>query len=137
MALNPHFGTTERNVALDGIDTGLGTSAIFVLYSGGQPADVTTTISAGNASVAVLEFSTTAFVAAAAGAMTANAIADDASALGGTAAWFRLRTNGTAGASAIADGEIGTAGADLNLNAVTVATGATVSITAFTITMAA
>jgi hypothetical protein len=137
MANNPHFGTTERNLALDGIDTGLGTSAIFVLYAGGQPADVTTTISAGNVSVAVLEFSTTAFGAAAAGSMTANAISDDTSALGGTAAWFRLRTNATAGGSAIADGEIGTSGSDLNLNAVTIATGATVSITAFTITMAA
>jgi hypothetical protein len=137
MALNPHFNATVRNAALDGIDTDLGTSAVFILYAGGQPANADTTISAGNVSVAVLEFSTTAFGAAAAGSMTANAIADDTSALGGTAAWFRLRVNATAGTTAVADGEVGTAGADLNLNAVTIATGATVSITSFTITMAA
>ena len=121
MANNPHFGALERDAALDLIDDGLGTSAVFILYAGGQPANADVTISAGNVSAAVLEFSTAAFAAATAGSMTANAIADDTSALGGTVAWFRLRVNGTAGTTAIADGEVGTSGSDLDLNAVTIA----------------
>lgn len=120
---------------MNSITSNLGTSAIFRLYAGGQPADVSSATTAGNTVVASLAFpSTNAFGTAAAGIMTANAIADDTSAGGGTAAWFTLAKSTGA---RVADGSVGTSGADLNLNSVTVGTGATVSITAFTVTAAA
>lgn len=135
MALNPHFLTSSRNAWLNQITTDLGTSALFRIYAGVQPADTSAAVTAANVVIASLTFPTTnAFGAAAAGTMTANAIGNDASAVGGTAAWFSLvKSTGTR----CADGSVGTSGADLNLNSTTIATGAIVSISAFTITSAA
>jgi hypothetical protein len=135
LALNPHFLTATRNTMLNDITTSIGTSAIFNIYAGVQPADVSSATTALNVIISQLTFPTTnAFAAAAAGSMTANAIASDTSAVGGTAAWFSITKNTGA---RVADGSVGTSGADLNLNSVTITTGATVAITAFTVTMAA
>jgi hypothetical protein len=135
LANNPHFLTATRNTMLNDITTSIGTSAIFNIYAGVQPADVSSATTALNVIISQLTFPTTnAFAAAAAGSMTANAIASDTSAVGGTAAWFSITKNTGA---RVADGSVGTSGADLNLNSVTITTGATVAITAFTVTMAA
>lgn len=135
MANNPHFLLALRNTILNSVTTSLGTSALFNIYAGVQPADASAATTAANAVVAALTFPTTnAFGAAAAGVMTNNTITSDSSAAGGTAAWFSFtRNTGTR----IVDGSVGTSGADLNLNSVTVTTGATVAVSAFTITFAA
>lgn len=135
MANNPHFLATTRNAWLNQITTDLGTAAIWRIYAGVQPADVSSAITAANVVVASCPgASTNAFAAAAAGSMTANAISNDTNATGGTAAWFSIvKSTGLR----VADGSIGTSGADLNLNSVTIATGATLSITAFSIISAA
>ena len=135
MALNPHFLLATRNTMLDVITTQLSTSALFNIYAGVQPADASAAVTAANVVVATPTFPTTnAFGAAAAGVITANTITSDSSAVGGTAAWFALcKSTGLR----IADGSVGTSGADLNLNSVTITTGASVAITAFTITLAA
>ena len=132
MALNPKFRLAARNAALDVVDTEVGTTAVFVLYAGVQPADTSAATTAANVSVANLTMtSTSAFGAAAAGVMTANAIANDTSAAGGSANWFSIeKVTG----QRVIDGEVGTAGSDLNLNSQAVTTGATVSISAFTVT---
>ncbi len=135
MALNPHFLTTVRNVILNDITAYTTTSAVFVIYAGVQPADVSSATTAANTVVASLAFpSTMAFGAAAAGVLTANTITSDSSAAGGTAAWFSIQR--ATGQRAI-DGSVGTSGADLNLNSTTITTGATVAISAFTVTFAA
>jgi hypothetical protein len=135
MALNPHFGVTPRNDALDAIDAYLGTSALFTIYAGTQPADVSSAITAANTIVASLTFpATQGFGAAASGVLTANTITGDTSAAGGSANWFSIRRSTGA---RVADGSIGTSGSDLNLNSQAVSTGAAVSISAFTITIAA
>ena len=135
MALNPHFKLAARNTALDAVDASCGISCVFVLYAGVQPADVSAALTAANVSVAALAMSATAaFVTAAAGIMTANTISDDTSAAGGSANFFSIETS--AGVRVI-DGEVGTSGADLNLNSQTITTGATVAISAFTVTFAA
>jgi hypothetical protein len=135
MALNPHFRESLRNTALDTVTTALSTSAIFVLYAGAQPANTDAAVTAANTVVASLAFpSTNAFAAAVSGVLTANTITQDASAAGGTAAWFSLQK---ATGLRIADGSVGTSGADLNLNAVAITTGAAVSVTSFTVTFAA
>jgi hypothetical protein len=74
------------------------------------------------------------FAPAASGAvLTLNAITQDASAdATGTATWFRLvKSDGT---THVLDGDVGTSGSDLNLNSTSITSGATVSVTSFTIT---
>ena len=85
-----------------------------------------------------LTFSNPAFTAATdgtpGGLLTASAITDDSSAdATGTAGYFRILT-GTA-ATVVADGEIGTSGADLNLNSVAITSGSAIAITSMTVTM--
>ena len=135
MAANPHFKLTYRNKALDDFTTSLGTSAVFVIYAGVQPADVSSATTAANTVVASLAFpATNAFGAASGGVITANTITSDSTSAGGTAAWGSFLTNtGTR----VHDFSVGTSGADLNLNSTTVSTGATTSVSSFTITFAA
>ncbi len=135
MALNPHFLLATRNAMLDRITTDIGTSAVMNIYAGVQPADTSAATTAANVVVATPTFpSTNAFGAAAAGVITANTITSDASAAGGTAAWFAIcKSTGLR----VVDGSVGTATSDLILNSVTISTGAAVAITAFTITLAA
>lgn len=138
MALNPHFLLTTRNAWLNQINTDLGgatAAAIFRIYAGVQPADVSSAITAANVVIASLPAATTnCFGVAAAGVMTANAITNDAAAVGGTAAWFSIvKSTGLR----VVDGSVGTSGADLNLNSTTITTNAVVSISPFTITSAA
>ena len=119
---------------LNTLNTSVSASGIFVIYAGTQPADVSSALTGANTTVAYLQMSATAFTAAAAGVATANSISDDTSAIGGTAGFFSIiKSTG----ARVADGSVGTSGADLNLNSTTITTGATVSITSFTVTIAA
>lgn len=52
----------------------------------------------------------------------------------GTAAWFRILTSADV---AVADGAVGTSGAELNLNTLTISVGVSVEITSGTITVPA
>ena len=102
------------------------------IFDGSRPATADTAVS-GQTLLAELRFNATAFGAAVAGVATANAITQDSSAdATGTATWFRaLKSNGT---SPIFDGEVGTSGADLNLNTVEIVASAVVSVTGMTYT---
>lgn len=85
----------------------------------------------GNVEVATLTFSNTAFGAASGGTATANAITEDASATGGTIAKARLKN--AAGTDKIICSVTATGGGgDIELNAVGVSAGQTVSITSLT-----
>jgi hypothetical protein len=138
MANNPHFGLGARNAMLNVITACLGNSALFIIYSGAQPADASAAVTAGNVSVARLAFTeSSAFAAATAGAITANSITSDSGAAGGSANWFSLEPSSGDGTGRKADGEVGTSSSDLNLNSQTITTGATVSVTGFQITLAA
>lgn len=124
------YVTTLRNNQLDEItalvDAGAGAGTL-TLYSGTRPA----TGGAVTTEVATLTFSDPAFPAASGGSVSASAITDDASATGGTATWFRVADSTGA---AVMDGDVGTSGADLNLNSTTIAAASTVSVSSFTIT---
>lgn len=135
MATNPHFSLAGRNSALDVFTTSLGTSALLQIYAGNQPADVSSAVTAANVVLASLTFPTTnAFAAASGGVLTANAIGSAAAGTGGTAVWFSIvKSTG----ARVMDGSVGTSGADLNLNSTTIATGATVAVSSFTVTFAA
>lgn len=135
MAANPHVLEAARNTALDTITTTIGTSAVFVIYAGVQPANANAATTAANTVVASLAFpSTNAFAACVSGTLTANTITADATAAGGTAAWFSIQK---ATGLRVLDGSVGTAAADLILNAVTVATNANVAVSTFTVSIAA
>lgn len=105
------------------------------IYTGAQPADPDTT--ASGTLLATLTLGSPAFGNAADAApgatATANSITGDSSAdATGTAGWFRALTSG---AAAVIDGECGTSGADMNLNSVSIVSGASVDITSWTVTM--
>jgi hypothetical protein len=135
VANNPHVLEAARNTALDTITTTISTSAVFVMYAGTQPANVNAATTAANTVCASLAFpSTNAFGAAASGVLTANTITADATAAGGTVAWFSVQK---ATGLRVLDGSAGTASADLILNAVTITTNANVAVSTFTVTIAA
>lgn len=104
------------------------------IYDGTRPTDADTAVGA-QVLLAELRFAATASGAASAGVITFSAITSDSSANAtGTATWFRaLKSDGT---TAIFDGTVGTASSDLNLNTVSIVSGAAVAISSFTYTEA-
>lgn len=114
--------TAVRNAiadaVVDSIDTGGAGSLIFQ--------------TSGDAEVATLTFSATAFGAASSGTATAAAITSDTDATGGTVAKFKIQ-NGSAADAGFA-GAVGTSGSDINLSSLTVGAGDTVSISSLTYT---
>jgi len=134
MANNPQFYDATVEAAVNAA-TALLNSGFLNIYSGSQPAlDAALT----GTRLAHLTFGATAFggATAAGGTVTAtaNAISSDTSAVAGTAGYFALlKSDGT---TVVATGSVGTSGADLNLNSLTISGGATVSCSSFTITEA-
>ncbi len=123
------------NAVVDLLDAGAG-AALLRIYDGTQPTNPDVAITT-EVLLAELTYSDPAFGAAAdatpGGRATASAITDDSSANAtGTASWFRtVDSNGLA----VIDGSVGTSGADLNLNTVSITSGATVSVSSHTVTM--
>ena len=118
------------NAGVNAEGNALGTllnSGFIRIYDGVQPATADTALS-GQTEVAELTFGGTAFQGASGGVIVANAITKDSAAVGGTAAWFRCVTSG---GTAVFDGSVGTASADLILNSTTIGAGAEVSCSSF------
>lgn len=120
--------TTLRNAMLDAITTFAGASCKLSIYSGTRPA----TGGAATTQLAQLTCNATFAPASSGGVLTLNSITSAAAGATGTATWFRLfKSDGT---TIIMDGDVGTSGADLNLNSTAISSGATVSVTSATIT---
>src|SRR6185436_8628008 len=122
--------------ACNAITALIGSGAKLRIYSGTQPVNADTGLS-GNTLLAELALSATPFGAAVdntdKATATANAVTADSSAdAAGTATWFRVVTSG---GTTIWDGSVGTTGADMNLNSVSITLGANVSISGWTFTM--
>ena len=107
-------------------------SGTLKIYTGSQPSldgSLTGTL------LATLTFGSTAFATATASAgtvtATANAIGSASASNTGTAGYFALVTSGSA---TVLTGTVGTSGADLNFNSLSIVSGATVSCSSFTIT---
>jgi hypothetical protein len=120
-----------RNARLDAITTFAGGSCKLRIYDGSRPA------TGGTVTTLLAELTCNATFAGAAsgGILTLNAITADTSAdATGTATWARIvKSDGT---THVLDCSVGTSGADINLNTVSIVTGAQVSVTAATITEA-
>lgn len=132
MALNTQKSNACVNAEADAMATLLNTGYLRI-YDGAQPATADTAVGA-QVLLAELRFNATAFPAAVAGVLTANAITADASAnASGTAAWFRaLQSNGT---SAVLDGTVGTATSNMIVATTTITAAQTVSCSSLTITV--
>ena len=137
MANNPFFNTATTIAGVDAMTLLLNTGTLKI-YTGTQPADANATIT--GTLLVTLTFGSTAFAspATASGSAgsrivtaTANAITSGTAAATGTAGYFVLETSGSVVA---AMGSVGTSGADLNLNSLSITSSATVSCSAFTIT---
>jgi hypothetical protein len=131
MALNPKRSDEAANAAANAM-AALCNTGYLRIYDGTQPATADTAITS-QVLLAELTFGATAFGSASAGVCTANAITADSSANAtGTASWFRVwKSNGT---DEVYDGSVGTTGCDLNLNTVSIVSGASVSVTSLTLT---
>ncbi len=123
------YSVAVRNAMLDALTTYAGASALLRIYSGTRPA----TGGAATTLLAELVCNATFAPGASGGTLTLNAIANDASANAtGTATWFRLvKADGT---THVLDGSVGTSGADLNMNTVSIVAGGPVAVSSFVVT---
>lgn len=122
--------SASADAVVDLIDAGAGAGKLRI-YDGSKPATADTAIST-QVLLAELTFSDPAFGAASNGVATASSITADSSAnASGTASWFRIVDSNN---NAIMDGTVGTSGADLNLDSVSITLGQSVSVTSFTYT---
>ena len=120
----------QCDAVVDDIDAGSGAGTIEI-RSGTQPANAN--LSATGTLLGVLTFSDPAFGAAnSSGVATAGTITGDASAdASGTATWARIKDSD---GNTVYDCDVGTSGATINLDSVSIIAGGTVDITSFTIT---
>lgn len=134
MALNTSLAVAQRNRALDAIAVRLN-NGYMRIYDGTRATNADTAIGA-QVKLSELRFGATAFPAASGGSAAANAITSDTNAPAtGTATWARfLESDGT---TVVMDVEVGTSGANLNLNTTSIVAGATVSCTGYTLTLPA
>lgn len=134
MALNPKTAVLARNAALDAFVSHVGASAVIRWYDGTQPTDADTAIGA-QVLIVTLACSATMAPAASGGTLTLNAITGaNAVATGNPTTWGSILTSGF---TRKLDFSIGTSGANLNLNSVTVGSGAACAMSSATISMAA
>lgn len=133
MPLNTQISNAAVNAEANALATQLNTGYLRI-YDGAQPATADTAINT-QVLLAELRFNATAFPAAVAGVLTANAITADASANAtGTAAWFRaLQSDGTA---VVLDGTVGTATSNMIIATTAITLGLTVSCSSFVHTVA-
>lgn len=130
------IAVSAQNAACDGIvdllDAGSGAGTIKV-YSGSQPATPGTAPT--GTLLATFTCADPAFGAASTGVATlAGTPLSTTGAATGTAGWFRAADSA---GNAVFDGSVGTSGAQLNLNSLSITTGGTVQITSGTATIPA
>jgi hypothetical protein len=131
MASNLNYSITLINNQLDEITGEIGSNGKLRIYDSGQPATVGTALS-GHTLLADLALSATAAPAATGGALTLSTITADSSAdATGTATWGTLTKSDN---TRVVDFSVSTSGADLNLNTVSIVSGAQVSVSSFVIT---
>lgn len=134
---NVRVADTTRDAMMDEFDTqcNAGTPpALIRIYDGTQPATADTAITS-QVLLAELTAANPMWGASSNGVLTLGTVTDDSSANAtGTASWARIVT-GTANAT-VFDCDVGTSGATINLNTVSIVAAGTVSITSGSMTFA-
>ena len=120
----------QLNAIRDLIDAGAAGGKINI-YNGTQPATGDTALS-GNTLLATLTFSATSAPNAASGVLTFSAITEDSAAdATGTATFARITDSNDV---AVLDMDVGTSGASINLNTVSIVAAGAVRMTSGTLT---
>lgn len=120
-----------RNARLDVVESTIGTLPILRIRTGAQPATCATADS--GTVLATMTLPSDWMAAASSGAKALSGTWQDTSAdASGTAAHFRIYDS--AGTTCHVQGSVGTSGADLNLDSVSITAAQSVTITSFTIT---
>jgi hypothetical protein len=136
VAQAPSVSTIARTLACDAVvdllDTG-NEPAQLRIYSGVKPTNAEAALS-GNTQLAALVMSDPAFGAAVNGQAVAGPIASDVADANGTATFFRCGSMNSGVFTTVIQGEIGTAGSDINLNATALAIGGLVAVSSLTYT---
>lgn len=135
---NLRFADTLANTMLETIDDGVdgGVSAGTIkIYDGTQPANADTAITTQTL-LATLTFSDPSKSTVASRVLTFDAITDESSATAGTASWARI-ADSSGNTQFDCDVTATGGGGTIELNTTTIASGSTVSITSFTITLPA
>ena len=133
MANNPLVYDASTEAMINAF-TALLNNGTLQVYSGSQPA-----VDGGLSGtlLATLTFGATAFANAVAsgsgGSAAANTITSGNAGNTNTAGYFALVTSGSA---TVGTGSVGTSGADLNFNTLSIVSGAVVACTSFTVTQA-
>lgn len=129
------FSTTYRNALLDALETTAGTSAKIMIYSGAAPANC----AAAASGTLLVEYDLASNWAAdaAAGAKTLNSLPLSTTAAAGAptnAGHFRLYASDGTTCHMQGTVTVTAGGGDMTLDNISIATGQTVNITAFTLT---
>jgi hypothetical protein len=122
------YSNATRHAQNEGLITYAGSSALFNLYSGTQPANANTAITSQILLVSMPISGV--FGTDVNGTLTLSAVTETNAVGSGTASFFRIFK---ADNSVIMDGSVGLSAADLILNTVDIAAGQSVDITAGTI----
>jgi hypothetical protein len=136
LLVQPCFGTIQYSVTqqtdnVTNIVSLAGGTAYLLIYTGSPPAHCSTSAS-GTLLVSLPMSSTIGTVTS--GVLTMSAITSENATNSGTAGYWRIATS-SAGTTVVAQGTVGTSGADLNFSSGTVWTsGQSIGITSFTIT---
>ena len=118
----------------DKLDAGAA-GATIKIYSGTQPTNADTALGGGNTLLATLTASTTSAANSSSRTLTFSTITEDSAAdATGTATFARVADSD---ANTIFDCDVGTSGATINLNTVSIVAGGPVRITSFTVTIPA
>ena len=123
------FNTAQRNSIVTTL-TGELTSATLSIYTGTQPADPNSAPSGTK----LVDIYINGFNAAASGSATLDTSSPNTgvAVAAGTAGWGRI-----VGAYGSIDGTVGTSGTDFTINSTSITNGATVTLTAMTVTQPA
>jgi hypothetical protein len=129
------LAVAEGMLNATGLATSLGASPTIVIYSGTAPTNVRTALS-GDTVLATLTCASTPLTSftdngSTAAVATFGTITSATAAATGTASFFRI----FAGATAIAQGSVGTSATDMILNTTAITSGSTVSLTSATISL--
>lgn len=125
------FSAAVRNAELDAIETAIGTSAVLKIRSGAAPANCATADS--GTVLATLNLPSDWLDAASAGAKAKSGTWQDASTdASGTAAHFRIYASD--GTTVHAQGTVGTSGADMIVDSVSLTAGQSFTVNTFSLT---
>lgn len=125
------YSATHRNNNVADITTQAGSTAYLLIYTGAQPANCATADT--GTLLASLPLSNPIAPAPSNGVLTLSAVTSAAAAASGTAGHWRICTS-SAGTTCVAQGSVGTSGADLNFPSTSFTAGETISVSSMTIT---